>query len=85
MNRIGGTVLFTQMACNTSDVAYCHNILTLILIRAPNRFRSFIGNELDQMSGAGLDAGSAGLAGFLVNHGYSVYDMDRIKGTGTYT
>ena len=84
MNRIGGTVLFTKMACNTSDVAYCHNILTLVLVGAAHRFGSFVGNELDQMSGAGLDAGSAGLAGFLVDHGYSIYDMDRIKRAGTY-
>lgn len=79
------TRLFALFTADTADIAQLARHTAFIVVGAAHRRHVLFGHDLDDPSGARLDAQGAGAALAAVHIGYAVVDMDRVIGTGGFT
>lgn len=85
MNRIGRTVLLTEMTADTSNGTCTHDILTLVFGTALYEVHCLIWYKFNQMLRTCSHTFSAGLADLRIDFCNTIYDMDRIKRTCFHT
>ena len=84
-NRILRTVLLAERTADTADLAILHGNRSLILGAAGYRILCIIGYEGNQVLRTNLHTLTTRLTCFLIDNGYSVYDMNGVKRTHGYT
>lgn len=85
MNRIGRTVLLTEMTADTSNGTCTHDILALVFGTALYEVHCLIWYKFNQMLRTCSHTFSAGLADLRIDFCNTIYDMDRIKRTCFHT
>ena len=77
-NRILRTVLLAERTADTADLTILHGNRSLILGAAGYRILCIIGYEGNQVLRTNLHTLTTRLTCFLIDNGYSVYDMNDI-------
>lgn len=81
MNGIIFALFLTNMAGDAADGADLFDVLPGIPVRTAYSKLVFIRKQLDDVLRAGDDTFAAGLAGFAVDTGNTVHNVDGVKGT----
>ena len=79
------TRFFALFTADTADIAELAGHAALVVVGAAHHRHVLFGHDLDDPSGARLDAQGAGAAFTAVYVGSAVVDMDRVIGTGGFT
>ena len=84
-DRIRLTILLAQAASDAAYQADIHQCLSFCVRITLHKRLLVIWDQFDQMFRAGCDTLTAGLAFFLIYHGYSINNMDCIEWACLYT
>lgn len=77
--------LGAKSTADTTHLAFCLHVLALIMGSALYQVLRIVGNQLDQVSGTGSHALSAGHTFLLIHLGDAVDHMDGVKLAGGHT
>lgn len=82
---VGGAFFLTLHAADTACITNLHKLSTLVRAAACNHDRLVIGNELDELLGAGIGTVAAAYALFAVDLCNTVYDVHCAELASVYT